>query len=76
MPEQGYSYAETAASLCIGVETVRTHSARIRCKLGVKSRHELVAHLIKAATWRTASPSRSVGLSLSISPLKGDKDHP
>ena len=36
------SYAEVAAALCISVETVRTHAAQIRRKLGVASRADLI----------------------------------
>lgn len=38
-----WSYARIALELGISVETVRTHSARGRRKLGVKSRQELIA---------------------------------
>lgn len=64
----GYSYAETAHALCIGVETVRTHSARIRGKLGVRSKHELVAHPGRspATTWRTPSRQGRNGTSKSL----------
>lgn len=36
------SHAEIAHALQLGVETVRTHSAHIRCKLGVRSNRELI----------------------------------
>lgn len=36
------SYAEVAAALCISVETVRTHAAQIRRKLGVASKADLI----------------------------------
>jgi DNA-binding NarL/FixJ family response regulator len=36
------SYAEVAAALCISVETVRTHAAQIRRKLGLASRADLI----------------------------------
>jgi DNA-binding NarL/FixJ family response regulator len=38
----GYSQAKIAASLSIGRETVRTHSANIRRKFGVYYNWELV----------------------------------
>jgi NarL family two-component system response regulator LiaR len=39
----GRSNAEIAATLHVGVETVRTHARRIYRKLGVRTRRELVA---------------------------------
>lgn len=36
------SNAEVAVALCIGVETVRTHAAQIRRKLGVASKADLI----------------------------------
>jgi DNA-binding NarL/FixJ family response regulator len=38
----GYSYAKIASSLSISPETVRTHSANIRRKLGAENKWELV----------------------------------
>jgi DNA-binding NarL/FixJ family response regulator len=38
----GESYGEIAQTLHIGVETVRTHATRVRRKLGVRSRWELI----------------------------------
>jgi DNA-binding NarL/FixJ family response regulator len=38
----GKSYQEVAAGLQIGLETVRTHSTRIRKKLGLKKKRELI----------------------------------
>ena len=38
----GQSHAEIAQALQIGIETVRTHTARIRSKLGVRSKRELI----------------------------------
>lgn len=54
----GYSYAETAEALWISVETVRTHSARIRCKLGVRSKHELIVGPSRSCerAWTADSP--------------------
>jgi DNA-binding NarL/FixJ family response regulator len=39
---RGCSHAEIAHALRLGVETVRTHSAHIRSKLGVRSKRELI----------------------------------
>jgi DNA-binding NarL/FixJ family response regulator len=39
---RGQSHAEIAQALQVGVETVRTHSAHIRSKLGVRSKRELI----------------------------------
>jgi DNA-binding CsgD family transcriptional regulator len=36
------TYPEIAQELCISVETVRTHAARVRRKLGVRSKWQLV----------------------------------
>lgn len=47
----GYSYAEIALALHLGVETVRTHARHIRRKLGVRSSRELAE--------RNTSPARS-----------------
>jgi DNA-binding NarL/FixJ family response regulator len=41
--QSGRSNAEIAASLYVGVETVRTHARRIYRKLGVSTRRELLA---------------------------------
>lgn len=38
----GESHREIAEKLHIGVETVRTHSTRIRRKLGLRKKHELI----------------------------------
>jgi len=39
---RGQSHAEIAHALQLGVETIRTHSAHIRGKLGVRSKRELI----------------------------------
>jgi DNA-binding NarL/FixJ family response regulator len=39
---RGHSHGEIAHALQLGVETVRTHSAHIRAKLGVRSKRELI----------------------------------
>jgi DNA-binding NarL/FixJ family response regulator len=39
---RGQSHAEIAHALQVGIETVRTHSAHIRSKLGVRSKRELI----------------------------------
>jgi DNA-binding NarL/FixJ family response regulator len=39
---RGQSHREIAHALQLGVETVRTHSAHIRAKLGVRSKRELI----------------------------------
>ncbi len=39
---RGQSHAEIAHALRLGVETIRTHSARIPSKLGVRSKRELI----------------------------------
>lgn len=39
---RGKSHAEIAHSLQLGIETVRTHAARVRSKLGVRSKRELI----------------------------------
>lgn len=39
---RGKSHAEIADALQLGVETVRTHSAHIRSKLGVRSKRDLI----------------------------------
>lgn len=39
---RGQSHSEIAHALQLGVETVRTHSAHIRAKLGVRSKRELI----------------------------------
>jgi len=39
---RGQSHAEIALALQVGVETVRTHSAHIRSKLGVRSKRDLI----------------------------------
>ena len=38
----GQSHAEVAYALQLGVETIRTHAAHIRAKLGVRSKRELI----------------------------------
>jgi DNA-binding NarL/FixJ family response regulator len=38
----GQSYSEIAAGLGVGIETVRTHAARVRRKLGVSRKAELI----------------------------------
>lgn len=45
---RGQSHAEIANALQLGVETVRTHSAHIRRKLGVRSKRELIGLTIPA----------------------------
>ncbi len=42
----GRSHAEIAHAMRLGVETVRTHSAHIRGKLGVRSKRELIGLMI------------------------------
>jgi DNA-binding NarL/FixJ family response regulator len=39
---RGQSHREIAHALQVGIETVRTHSAHIRAKLGVRSKRELI----------------------------------
>jgi DNA-binding NarL/FixJ family response regulator len=39
---RGQSHAEIAHALGLGVETVRTHAAHIRGKLGVRNKRELI----------------------------------
>ena len=39
---RGHTHGEIAHALQLGVETVRTHSAHIRAKLGVRSKRELI----------------------------------
>jgi DNA-binding NarL/FixJ family response regulator len=39
---RGRSHAEIADAMQLGVETVRTHSAHIRGKLGVRSKRDLI----------------------------------
>jgi DNA-binding CsgD family transcriptional regulator len=39
---RGQSHGEIAHALQLGVETVRTHSAHIRAKLGVRNKRELI----------------------------------
>lgn len=39
---RGQSHGEIAHALRLGVETIRTHSAHIRAKLGVRSKRELI----------------------------------
>jgi ATP/maltotriose-dependent transcriptional regulator MalT len=41
--QMGRSNAEIAATLHVGIETVRTHARRIYRKLGVNTRRELRA---------------------------------
>jgi DNA-binding NarL/FixJ family response regulator len=43
---RGQSHAEIAHALQLGVETVRTHAAHIRGKLGVRSKRELIGLMI------------------------------
>lgn len=61
----GYSYAETAQALWISVETVRTHSARIRCKLGVRSKRDLIAGSSRSHTRTLRAGSRQARNGLS-----------
>ncbi len=39
---KGYTNAEIALALSVGIETVRTHSARIRTKFGVRNKRALI----------------------------------
>jgi len=39
---RGQSHGEIAHALQLGVETIRTHSAHIRAKLGVRNKRELI----------------------------------
>ncbi len=39
---RGQSHAEIAHALQLGVETIRTHAAHIRGKLGVRNKRELI----------------------------------
>lgn len=50
---RGQRYAEVAHALQLGVETVRTHSAHIRNKLGVRSKQDLIGMPIpvQSKTW-------------------------
>jgi DNA-binding NarL/FixJ family response regulator len=43
---RGLSHAEIALELRIGVETVRTHAARVRRKLNVRNKRELIGVVI------------------------------
>ena len=45
---RGQSHAEIAHALQLGVETVRTHAAHIRGKLGVRNKRELIGLTIPA----------------------------
>jgi DNA-binding NarL/FixJ family response regulator len=46
---RGQSHAEIAHALQLGVETIRTHSAHIRSKLGVRSKRELIGLSIRSS---------------------------
>jgi DNA-binding NarL/FixJ family response regulator len=48
---RGQSHAEIAHALGLGVETVRTHAAHIRGKLGVRSKRELIARVHRMRRW-------------------------
>jgi DNA-binding NarL/FixJ family response regulator len=45
---RGQSHAEIAHALQLGVETIRTHAAHIRGKLGVRNKRELIGLAIPA----------------------------
>ena len=45
---RGRSHGEIAHALQLGVETVRTHAAHIRGKLGVQNKRELIGLTIPA----------------------------
>jgi DNA-binding NarL/FixJ family response regulator len=45
---KGQSHAEIALALQLSVETIRTHAARIRGKLGVRSKRELIGLAVPA----------------------------
>jgi DNA-binding NarL/FixJ family response regulator len=57
--QQGYSNAQIALALHVGVETVRTHARNIYRKLGVSSRRELAAPLIPSALDSQPEPPQS-----------------
>ncbi len=43
---RGQSHAEIARALHLGIETIRTHSARIRRKFGVRNKRELIGIVV------------------------------
>jgi DNA-binding NarL/FixJ family response regulator len=51
---RGMSTEEMAGELCIGVTTVRTHVYRLRCKLDVRDRAQLVSFAFRAGLMRPA----------------------
>jgi DNA-binding NarL/FixJ family response regulator len=69
---RGQSHAEIAHALQVGVETVRTHSAHIRSKLGVRSKRELIGLTIplQGETGPSRQTRQRAGLSHS-----SPKDH-
>jgi DNA-binding NarL/FixJ family response regulator len=51
---RGLTVDEVAASLSIGVTTVRTHLYRVRCKLNLRDRAQLVSFAYRAGLMRPA----------------------
>ncbi|MFF1627528.1 MULTISPECIES: response regulator [unclassified Streptomyces] len=51
---EGYSTEAVAEELCIGITTVRTHLHRLRTKLAVKDRSQLVSYAYRAGLVRSA----------------------
>jgi DNA-binding NarL/FixJ family response regulator len=58
---RGLSTEELAAELAIGVATVRTHLYRLRCKLQLQDRAQLVAFAFRAGLMQSADPPRIDG---------------
>lgn len=51
---QGYSTEAVATELCIGISTVRTHLHRLRAKLEVRDRSQLVSYAYRAGLVHSA----------------------
>lgn len=55
---RGRSHAEIARELQLGIETIRTHSAHIRTKLGVSSKRDLIGMPIRVEDERQTQKGR------------------
>jgi DNA-binding NarL/FixJ family response regulator len=64
----GMSADEVARKLFIGVATVRTHLYRLRCKLEVNDRAQLVAYAYRVGLMRSAGAGSSAGWGRPVQP--------
>ena len=71
---RGQSHGEIAHALQLGVETIRTHSAHIRAKLGVRNKRELIGLTIpRPGPSRQHGNDRSIPRTHQRSPVSGDE---